>query len=194
MTPRSSLLRPSEAQLGSVAAELSRSRFSYAEPGLTHPEHSSAYPDSFHVDERRVFLGNGEAVFERASRAIFTWQMYATSWTQLFPVTPPVKGSVHCVSAAHFGLYSLNPVRVVYTIKAPVRAGFAVGTLPGHAESGEERFLVEAENDKVYFSILAVSKPAGLLVRLAAPFARRIQQRFFADAVKQIGQASRAES
>ena len=40
----------------------------------------------------------------------------------------------------------MNAGRVVYLVDedGPVpRFGFAYGTLPGHAESGEERFLVE---------------------------------------------------
>ncbi len=34
------------------------------------------------------------------------------------------------------------PCRVVYVVDEPDRRGFAYGTLPGHAESGEELFLV----------------------------------------------------
>ena len=47
----------------------------------------------------------------------------------------------------------------------PVRRfGFAYGTLPGHAESGEERFLIEWDQDEdgVWFDILAFSRPAPL--------------------------------
>ena len=34
------------------------------------------------------------------------------------------------------------PCRVVYVVDEPDRRGFAYGTLPGHAESGEELFMV----------------------------------------------------
>jgi uncharacterized protein (UPF0548 family) len=60
------------------------------------------------------------------------------------------------------------------------RFGFAYGTLPGHAESGEERFTVawhEADG-AVWYDILAFSRPQQLLARLGYPFARRLQKRF----------------
>ena len=44
------------------------------------------------------------------------------------------------------GLWWLNACRIVYVVDeaGPVtKFGFAYGTLPGHAGTGEERFLVE---------------------------------------------------
>ena len=65
--------------------------------------------------------------------------------------------------------------------KGPVqRFGFAYGTLPEHAESGEERFTVEwhEADDAVWYDILAFSRPHQLLARLGKPVARRLQKRF----------------
>jgi uncharacterized protein (UPF0548 family) len=44
------------------------------------------------------------------------------------------------------------PCRVVYVVDEPGRRGFAYGTLRGHAESGEELFLVRYDpaTDEVY--------------------------------------------
>jgi len=71
----------------------------------------------------------------------------------------------------------------VYTVddQGPIkRFGFAYGTLEDHAESGEERFAVEwdQQGDDVYYDLLAFSKPAKLLSRLAFPLSRSLQKRF----------------
>jgi uncharacterized protein (UPF0548 family) len=65
------------------------------------------------------------------------------------------------------------------------RYGFAYGTLPGHAESGEERFTVEwhEADAAVWYDILAFSRPQHFLARLGYPFARRLQRRFAKDSV-----------
>jgi hypothetical protein len=59
----------------------------------------------------------------------------------------------------------------------------SAGTLPGHAESGEERFTVEwrEADGAVWYDILAFSRPRQLLARLGYPFARRLQRRFARD-------------
>jgi hypothetical protein len=63
------------------------------------------------------------------------------------------------------------------------RYGFAYDTLPGHAESGEERFTVERREagGAVWYDILAFSRPRQLLARLGYPFARGLQKRFARD-------------
>ncbi len=60
------------------------------------------------------------------------------------------------------------------------RFGFAYGTLEDHAESGEERFLVEwnRENDEVWYDLLAFSRPNQFLSRTGYPFTRRAQKKF----------------
>ena len=68
--------------------------------------------------------------------------------------------------------------------KLPIRKfGFAYGTLPGHVESGEERFLIEwnLADDNVWYDVLAFSKPNHILTRLGYPVARRMQKRFGRD-------------
>ena len=45
--------------------------------------------------------------------------------------------------------------------------GFAYGTLPDHAGSGEERFLVEMDDEEiVWYDILAFSRPNRVLARI----------------------------
>ena len=110
----------------------------------------------------------------------------------------PIQTGVHvAVVARTFGLWWLNAARVVYVVDelGPIRRfGFAYGTLPDHAESGEERFTVEwrEADGAVWYDILAFSRPRQLLARLGYPFARRLQRRFARDSAaamqKAVGQ------
>lgn len=68
------------------------------------------------------------------------------------------------------------PCRVVEVIDEPNRRGFTYGTLPGHPEAGEERFLLERHpDDRLSFTITAYSKPATTLARVAGPLGRTAQ-------------------
>ena len=108
---------------------------------------------------------------------------------QLFwPDTPIRDGSTVAVLAHTFGLWSLNACRIVYVLEedAPIRRyGFGYGTLPEHAERGEERFSVEwhAGDDSVWYDILAISRPKQWLARAGYPLTRRLQRRFARDSM-----------
>jgi uncharacterized protein (UPF0548 family) len=101
------------------------------------------------------------------------------------------------VLARAFGLWWLNACRIVYIVDeddgSMRRFGFAYGTLPGHAESGEERFLVEWDRRDgcVWYDILAFSRPNHFLVRLAYPQARKLQKQFARDSALSIQRAAR---
>ena len=76
-------------------------------------------------------------------------------------------------------LWWLNACRIVYVVddSGPnFKFGFAYGTLPGHVESGEERFLIEwnRADNSVWYDILAFSRPNHVLTRLGYPFVRRM--------------------
>ena len=91
-------------------------------------------------------------------------------------------GETVLVIARAGGMWWTNAARIVYTIDEPaaslVRFGFAYGTLPGHVESGEERFLIEwdSQTDQVWYDIRAFSRPRHLLTRIGYPFARAMQK------------------
>ncbi|MGN6502732.1 MAG: DUF1990 family protein [Pseudolysinimonas sp.] len=71
------------------------------------------------------------------------------------------------------------PARVVYVIDEPLRKGFAYGTLPGHPERGEEAFVVEyRDDDSVWLTIRAFSRPANALFWLGYPVLRLLQEFF----------------
>ncbi len=69
------------------------------------------------------------------------------------------------------------PCRVAYVVDEPGQRGFAYGTLPGHPESGEERFVLKQHRDgTITIEITAFSRPASRLASLGGPVARRVQQ------------------
>lgn len=74
---------------------------------------------------------------------------------------------------------------MVDVVDQPGVQGFAYGTLPGHPEAGEERFLIHF--DTVRATIRAFSRPARWYTKLGAPLARRIQDKTtekYLDALK----------
>lgn len=187
------LTDPSDATVRRRLPSGTNAPLAYAEVGMTRdatdPNGSRfRVPRGYRADHHRERLGQGSEAFTRAREAMERWAMFdGFGWLRLVHVAPttgkPTEGTVVGVVARHLGFYSVNGCRVVYTVDEPNRFGFAYGTLHGHAERGEERFLVErrsAEND-VWFDLFALSRP-GPLAMLAAPMARRLQQRFARDA------------
>ena len=117
--------------------------------------------------------------------------MYETGWTRLcWPDASISEGTVVGVVGRHLGFRSLNACRIVYEYEdeepSLQRYGFAVGTLPGHVEQGEERFSVEWQeaDDAMYYEVFAFSRPAHPLVKATQPLARRIQSRFAVDSLR----------
>ena len=158
--------------------------FSYAAVGATRGE----LPPSYVIDHNRVALGKGQATFERAKLALARWEMFELGWLQLcWPDAPLTVGTTVGVLVPLLGFWLLNACRIVYVIDeqqaALARFGFAYGTLPGHLEAGEERFLVEwnRTDDTVWYDILAFSRPHHWLARVGYPVARLFQKRFARD-------------
>ncbi|MGE5111128.1 MAG: DUF1990 family protein [Acidobacteriaceae bacterium] len=175
--------KPSDRDISQFLSSLTHLDFSYLNLGAT----ASVVPHSYTVDHNRVELGKGATVWQRGVEGIRSWKMFNLGWVQLcWPDAPIRAGSNVAVLVRHFGFYSLNGARIVYVVNeaaAIKRFGFAYGTLADHAESGEERFIVEwnREDDSVHYDLLAFSKPNQLLSRIAFPLARSLQKRFAAD-------------
>jgi uncharacterized protein (UPF0548 family) len=71
------------------------------------------------------------------------------------------------------------PVRVVYIVDEPTRKGFAYGTLPGHPEDGEESWIIEhRDDDSVWITVRAFSRPANKLWWVVYPALRIVQELF----------------
>lgn len=179
------LKRPSRDIIGRFLAEQSEQDYSYSEVGAT----STTPPKGYTVDHTRGLLGQGKDVFCAAKRALSVWQHFQLGWvTPLYPETPVQEGSVIGILARSYGLYFLNACRVVYLVEEENglrRFGFAYGTLPEHAETGEERFTIEwsREDDSVWYDILAFSQPNKWYARVAKPIVRAEQKRFARDSV-----------
>jgi uncharacterized protein (UPF0548 family) len=171
--------KPSEDAIRVFLASQSGLPLSYPEVGSTQHEP----PPGYVFDHNRVALGRGAIVFEAACAAICQWRMFPRPWTEIHPADTPIQvGNAVAVLARAVGLWWLNACRIVYVIDEsgpPRRYGFAYGTLPGHVESGEERFLIEWDReDTVWYDLSAFSRPKAWMVRCAYPLARRQQRRF----------------
>ncbi len=177
------LRKPSTAKLRDFLAAQSKLDFTYPAVGGT----ASQPPVSYVVDRTRIKLGDEARIFEAAKTVLRRWEHFRLGWVEAWPPETPIQtGEVVTVIARLFGLWWLNACRIVYIVdeEGPVkRFGFAYGTLPAHAESGEERFTVEwhEQDDAVWYDILAFSRPQQLVARLGYPFARRVQKRFARD-------------
>ena len=156
--------------------------YSYAEVGRTRAD----APAGYNVDHNRVLLGRGREVLARAATAVRQWKMFDLGWVELFPAQPSLRaGETVAVIVGHLGFWSVNISRIVYLIEEDDRFGFAYGTLPSHAEQGEERFTVEydAQTEEVWYDLFAFSKPRAPLARLGYPFSRHLQKRFARDSL-----------
>lgn len=172
--------------------------FSYEEVGVTQ-EYATRddAPPGYAADRYHILLGEGEETFEKAKKALRSWSQFELEWVELLPRNAPIEpGITVAVIARHYGFLSLNSARIIHVIEdhGPVqRYGFAYGTLPGHAERGEERFTIEwdRETGAVFYSVLAFSRPAHPLARVGRPLARRLQKRFARDSVRAMDSATK---
>jgi len=174
------LSKPGPERLCDFIAEQSQLDFTYSATGAT----AATPPSGYVVDHTRIKLGDGEKVFAAAKAALEHWQQFQFDWLEAGPNETPIKtGEVVAILVRVCGLWWWNACRIVYVVDETgpiVRFGFAYGTLPGHAESGEERFLIEwnrADNG-VWYDILAFSRPHVFLVRIGYPIVRRMQRKF----------------
>lgn len=174
------LTAPSEDQIRRFISAQHESPFSYPEVGAS----AGNPPTAYNVDHNRIELGYGLTAWQRAIEAVRGWQMFNMPWSRLCWPTAPIRvGTEVAVLVRHFGFYSLNACRIVYLIDNDAgtkRFGLAYGTLEEHAERGEERFTVEwhQASAKVYYDILAFSRPRKMLARLGCPLSRFLQKRF----------------
>ncbi|MDP1562102.1 MAG: DUF1990 domain-containing protein [Pirellulaceae bacterium] len=190
------LRKPSLEVLGKFLSEQSHLDFTYSAVGAT----AAIAPVGFVVDRTRVELGRGAKVFAAAKDALRRWQQFRLGWVDVWsPTTSLEAGQVVAIMGRALGVWWLNSCRVVFTVddSGPIsRFGFAYGTLPGHVECGEERFLIEWDlsSDRVFYDIFAFSKPNHILTRLGYPFARQFQKHFGIDSAAAMVRAVHAGS
>lgn len=176
------LQKPAAAVMRAALAAQAALPYTYAAVGAT----AQTPPPGYVVDRTRVLLGAGAGVFAAARAALERWEQFRLGWVEAWPADTPLQpGQVVAVTAQTVGVWSLNVCRIVYVVDDAAlvrRFGFAYGTLPGHVESGEERFQIEWHaDDRVWYDILAFSRPRHPLARLGYPAIRRLQKRFGRD-------------
>lgn len=180
------ILKPSSRSIRVFLDRQSSGTLSYSPVGLSSAGHAG-----FRHDRLRARIGQGERAFARAREALTRWREFP-EWVAVFPEHAPLEVSrTVAVLARHFGFWSLNACRIVdVSDDGGGVFGFAYGTLEEHAESGEERFLVELAGDgSVWYEIRATSRPRAWAARGAFPLARALQARFRRDSLARMQEA-----
>jgi uncharacterized protein (UPF0548 family) len=158
-----------------LAAELSRAPYSYSEVGQTRAE---VLPSGYRYIRRQVTLSGGRERFESLAEALMTWRLHAAAGLELQVSTGRAEADAVLVATLRLGPVPIRTrCRVVYVIAEPERIGFAYGTLPGHPERGEERFVVRRDGDRVSFELTAFAVNASPVARLGGPVSRAVQRR-----------------
>lgn len=179
-----SLRRPTRAAINAFLADQASRPFTYQAVGTS----AGAAPAGYDLDERRIELGRGEETFARAAAAVRAWRHFQLGWVEpCWADTPIEAGCCVGILARVLGMWWLNACRIVEVLdtQSPSEQtfGFVYGTLPDHAERGEERFVVtwNRTDDRVGYTIRAFSQPRHPLARLGYPLVRRFQKRFARD-------------
>jgi uncharacterized protein (UPF0548 family) len=189
------LRKPSAESIRRFLTAQAKLDFSYSAVGAT----ANQLPADFVADQTRIKLGEGEPVFQAAKAALQRWRQFDLGWLEAWPPETPIQtGEAVVIVARAIGLWWLNACKIVYVVdeSGPIsRFGLAYGTLPDHAESGEERFLIEWDqaDNSVWYEILAFSRPNHFLTRLCYPIVRRTQKRFGRESAAAMLKAVRSD-
>ena len=116
-------------------SDLAARPLTYTEVGAT----AGPLPAGYHHVQKSAAIGRGRRRFEEAAEKGMRWGMLRGAGLRV-EATSEV-AAVGSEVIVHLGPVRA-PCRVVYVVDEPDRRGFAYGTLPGHAESGEELFVV----------------------------------------------------
>lgn len=173
------LCKPTSDTLRRFLEEQATQALTYAEVGAT----DATPPSGYAVNHTRIRLGSGQPTYSVASDLLKQWRQLHLGWVSCWPPAAPIEtGQQVAILGWACGLWWRNACRIVYTIDqagSSSRFGYAQGTLPEHLASGEERFLVERdEEDNVWFDILSFSRPNHWLSRATLPYLRSRQKRF----------------
>ncbi|MGA5466697.1 DUF1990 domain-containing protein [Mycobacterium sp. NPDC050041] len=152
-------------------SDLAGLQLTYDEVGAT----AGRLPAGYHHVVESAVIGHGRQRFDEAGAAVMRWGMLRGAGVR-------VDASSEVAAVGSEVVVGVGPVRapcrVVYVIDEPDRHGFAYGTLPGHAESGEELFSVRFDpaTEQVYAEVRAFSRHGTWWSRLAAPVTSRMQR------------------
>ena len=145
-------------------SDLAALPLSYTEVGAT----AGPLPAGYHHVQKSAVIGRGRRRFEDAADKGMRWGMLRGAGLR-------IEATTEVAAVGSEVIVRLGPVRapcrVVYIVDEPDLRGFAYGTLPGHAESGEERFVVRYDptTDEVSAEVTAFSRHATWWSRLGSP-------------------------
>lgn len=145
-------------------SDLAAKPLTYPEVGAT----ATTMPGGYHHLRKSARIGRGRDRFEQAAADGMRWGMLRGAGLRVDATAPVAAVGVEVL--VHLGPVTA-PCRVVYVVDEPHRRGFAYGTLPGHAESGEELFVVRYDpvTTEVFAEVAAFSRHATWWSRLGAP-------------------------
>ena len=159
---------------------------------LFEPLAPERLPTGFAHDHSRSCLGRGEAVFAAAKGAFARWVPFNLGWVEVVNRDAPiVSQQIVAVQAQTLGLWPLNLSRITDTDDTERRFGFIYATTLIHVEQGEERFVLnfDQESAEVSYEIEAISRPRSPLARIGFPVTRAFQHRFARDSHRRMRQA-----
>ncbi len=157
-------------------AALEELPLTYREVGATAAGQLPAGYNHQHAERQ---IGTGQQRFEQAAHAVMHWGMQRGSGLRVQASSEVAV--VDAVVLVRMGFLPA-PCRVVYVIDEPDMRGFAYGTLPGHPESGEERFVVRRDpaSSAVFAEVSAFSRPAAWWSKAGGPLVK-VAQRVIAE-------------
>ncbi|MFW0789595.1 DUF1990 family protein [Gordonia sp. CPCC 205333] len=159
----------------SAVEQLSAAALTYSHVGATAA--GREMPADYHRLQTAAIIGSGDDYFTRAREALLSWQVQLRSGIRVASSSPTI--SVGTVATLTIGVGPIGmkaPVRVVDVLDEPRHVVFTYGTLPGHPESGEERFGIRQSSDGlIEFEIRAFSRHQSVLTRIGGPAGRIAQ-------------------
>jgi uncharacterized protein (UPF0548 family) len=146
---------------------------------LTYPEVGATaageLPPGYNHLAVSAQIGTGRERFEQAADAVMHWGMQRGSGLRVQASSETVEVSA-VVLVTMMG-FLRAPCRVVYVVDEPDLRGFGYGTLPGHPESGEERFAVrhDPNTSAVFAEVASFSRPGAWWSKAGGPFVSMAQ-------------------
>ncbi|MGY4708492.1 DUF1990 family protein [Mycolicibacterium sp. CBM1] len=152
-------------------SDLAGRPLTYTEVGAT----AADLPAGYHHVRLSARIGSGRARFEQAAAAVMHYGMLRGAGLRVSATTETAQVGTEVLG--RLGPFAA-PCRVVYVVDEPNRRGFAYGSLPGHAVSGEEMFGVSFRpaDESVHAEVVAFSKPATWWSQVGAPVAALVQR------------------
>ncbi len=148
--------------------------FTYPEVGATR---AVDLPAGYRTLRVRSLVGRGPEAMRAATDAVMEWWMHRAIPVGIDASAPRAAPGVDVtVTLAHV---IVAPCRIVWTEETERRAGWAYGTLHGHPECGEESFVVHRDDqDDVWLTVTAFSRPAAWFARAAGPLVPYLQRAY----------------